>query len=362
MTNTELIRQEADRTRMLGRRLVGVGVFGALLVALVTSAVRSVPRLGVERAMPCRTCHINPNGGGMRNEFGNHAVALNELCLPQTKKILAESAASPRIAPSLLIGFDARYLLYDDGTVFRMQTDFFADINPLKNLHYQMRFGESGISENYALAYFKNQKYYFKAGRFYPAYGLRVADHKAFIRERSGHPSNLYLDGFSAGGDYRGVNVVVEGFNINSRNVYGLHIYGHRQLAPVSLMAGASIRLSEELSGSNGPFPHAKALFGGVAWNRHTLMGEFDFVGRANDTLLAYLNLTSRIEYGLYVVGEYNFFDGDRDTKGSVDEFLRLSAEVFPIPFVQVRPSYTYYTRGHLEKTDEFFVQFHFGY
>jgi hypothetical protein len=120
--------------------------------------------------------------------------------------------------------------------------------------------------------------------------------------------------------------------------------------------------MSERINGKTGDFPHIRALFGGLSWNRFTLMGEADLVGFSSDTLITFANLTTRLTYGLYLVGEYNFFDGDRHVLGDVDEFVRLSCEVFPLPFVEVRPSYTYYTRGALEETDDFFVQVHLGY
>ena len=338
------------------------GMVAAGMVLLIAAGVSSLPRLSVEHSLPCRTCHINPNGGGMRTEFGNQAVALNELCLQSTKKIVASKALSPRIAPSLLIGFDSRTLLMDDGTILRMQTDAFADITPFSQFHYVLRFGQHGITESYGLSYFADERYYFKAGRFYPVYGLRDADHTAFVRSRTGHSPEMYLDGLSVGGDFRGVNVVAEGFDVGGRGVLGAHVYGTRSLPPFGLLAGASLRWSEKVDFSNGPFPHARAVFGGVSWNRLTLMGEMDLVGRSPDTIVAYANLTARLMYGLYLVGEYNFFDGDRSHQSGIDEFIRVSTELFPLPYVEVRPSYTYYTRGYLEKTDDLFIQFHLGY
>jgi hypothetical protein len=338
------------------------GMVVGSLVVFMAAGVSSLPRLSVEHSLPCRTCHINPNGGGMRTEFGNQAVALNELCLQSTKEAVVAKAVKPRVAPSLLVGFDSRYLIFDDGSVLRMQSDVYADFTPFDQLHYAVRFGESGISESYGLIYFDEEHYYVKAGRFYPVFGLRDADHTAYVRSRTGHPPLMYLDGFSLGGDIRGVNLVLEGFRVGERGVFGAHIYGTRVLEPVSLMGGASLRLSEELNGSNGANPHAKALFAGVSWDRFTLMGETDLVGQSNDTLVTFANLTTRIIYGLYLVGEYNFFDPDRSTVGSVDEFVRVSAEFFPLPYVQLRPSYTYYTRGYLEKTDDYFMQLHLGF
>ncbi|MEW5795508.1 MAG: hypothetical protein AB1772_04025 [Candidatus Zixiibacteriota bacterium] len=333
-----------------------------VIILLAVAGANSLPRLAAEQSLPCRACHVNPNGGGMRTEFGNHSVALNELCLQSTKDVIASKAVSPRVAPILLVGFDSRSLVFDDGSILRMQTDVFADFTPFSDFHYVVRFGQQGITESYGLTYFAGERFYVKGGRFYPVYGLRDADHTAYVRTRTGHAPELYLDGASVGADFRGVNIVAEGFDVGGRGIAVAHVYGTRNVAPLGLLAGASVRWSEKVEGSNGPFPHSRALFGGVSWDRFTLMGELDLVGRSPDTLATYASLTTRLIYGWYLIGEYSFADDDRDSRGGVDEFVRISSEFFPLPYVEVRPSYTYYTRGPLEKTDDFFVQFHLGY
>jgi hypothetical protein len=298
----------------------------------------------------------------MRNEFANHSVALNELCLPQTKKFFVDRFKSPRLSESVTFGFDTRYLVFDDGRVFRMQTDAYLAVEPLKDFYYHLRFWENGVNEHYALIYFHDQKYFIKAGRFFPGFGLHDADHKAYVRDRTRHGSNVYLDGISLGAEIHGVNVNAEIFNPNGRAVFGLHTFRAGSFGPVGYLRGLSIRISEKVDGTTGQFPDAKGIFGGLSYDRFTVLGEFDLTGRGNDSLIAYASLTSRLEYGLYIIADYNFFDGDRHSAGGVDEFVRLSVELYPMPFVQLRPSYIYYTRGALKDQDDFFVQFHVGY
>lgn len=358
-----MTRKSSTAETNLAAIMVNCG-WAFLALLLFISTVMALPRLSVETGLKCGTCHIDPNGGGARNEFGNHVVAFNELCLPQTKKLVKDHYISPRVAKNLLIGFDSRYLVFDDGYIFRMQTDVYLNVTPFKNFSYQFRFWENGISENYALLYLGEQKYYAKLGRFYPAYGLRNADHKAFNRERTGHPSNLYLDGLSLGYNAGRLKLVGEVFSEGRQNIFGLNATYTAYNFGLNYMAGVSWRSSEEIENtdSNGRFPFARAVFGGLSYDRFTLMGELDLVGRASDTLIAYANLTSRLTYGLYLIGEYNFFDGNRNAASGVDEFVRLSVELFPLPYVELRPSYTYYTSGVRKNEDDFFVQFHVGY
>jgi len=333
-----------------------------VLILIMAATLQSLPRLSAEQSLSCKTCHINPNGGGARTEFGNHAVAFHELTLQQTKKYFEKNYHSPRISESVLAGFDSRYFVQERGRVFRIQTDAYLTFEPFKDLMYHLRFWENGINENYMLLYFDNQKYYLKVGRFYPAYGLRTQDYNTFVRGPIGFGYNVYLDGFSLGAELGSFNIVTEFFNPNLRLVSSVHIFKTGYSKSIGYLAGLSARISEEQDGSNGAFPHTKGIFGGFSLGRFTLLGELDLAGKANDSLVIYGGLTTRIEYGLYLIAEYNFFDPDLDFKTGADEFLRFSLEFYPIPFVLLRPSYTYYTSGPLDGEDDIFLQFHVGY
>jgi len=337
-----------------------VPVIGLLLI-IATGAI-TFPRMSVEYSIECSNCHINPSGGSMRTEFGNYSVALNEFCLPQTKDKFIKMYRSPRVSEGVTIGFDTRHLIFDNGRVFRMQTDAYVNFEPFKDFNYQLRFWENGIIENYALFFLNDKKYFIKVGRFYPAYGLKNADHKAFNRERTGHGSNVYLDGISTGLSLNGYNFQAEVLDNFDQAIYGLHFFKTTSLDEIGLMIGGSLRLTEEIEGSNRGFPESRAIFGGVSYDRFTAMGEIDYAGQGSDTLITYVNLTTRLEYGFYLIGEYNYFDEDRDSDNIVDEFVRLSVEVYPIPFFQLRPSYTFYTDGFMKDETDFFLQVHFGY
>ncbi len=332
------------------------------LAALTAVTALAYPRLSVEHGEACKSCHVNPTGAGARNEFGNYTTALNELTLPQTKEIVVKRYKKPRLGESLFFGFDTRHLLFENGRLFRMQTDFFLTAEPFKQMYYHMRMSDHGITENYALLTFHDEKYSFKAGRFYPSFGLHNDDHNAFVRDRSGFGPTRYLDGAAFGMEQFGVNLSAEVFNQDQRGIYGLHAYRAGTAGPVGYLAGGSLRLSEEFGGSNGQFPTARAIFGGLSFNRFTALAELDINGKHGDTVIAYGALYGRIEYGLWLVGEYNFLDGDRNLTSGVDEFVRLSAEFYPIPFFELRPSLTYYTRGYHDNQHDWFLQIHFGY
>lgn len=330
------------------------------LLCICTASLIAFPRLSVEHSEPCKNCHFSPSGAGARTEYGNFSTAFNELTLPQTKKLLESHYKKPRIGDALIIGFDMRYLVLEDWRTFRMQTDGFLTVEPLRNVFYHLRAGQNGVSENYGMLTFADNAYSVRFGTFTPAFGLHNEDHNSFNRIRTGNGPEVYLDGLGLAAHTFGGETVVEVFNPNGQGI--LNLYGFRAVpvGPLGVMLGASWRLAE----SGGALPDAKGVFGGISWDRFTAMGEIDLVGEGNESFVFYGNLTTRIEYGLYLVGEYNFFDPDRHIESGADEFLRFSVDFYPIPFVQLRPSYTYYPDDGdvIDHTDEFFLQFHIGY
>ncbi|MEK7774648.1 MAG: hypothetical protein AAB305_02040 [Candidatus Zixiibacteriota bacterium] len=335
------------------------------LFILAGSSVISFPNLSVEHSVACRECHISGAGGGARTEFGNYAVALNELTLEKTKKWAVEKYRKPRIAPSLLVGFDSRHLVLEDGTVFRMQSDLFVTFEPFEGLQYHTRLTENGARENYGQLLFCDNRFYVRAGRFAPAFGLKQADHQGFNRARTGNGTNIFLDGASIGGELYGVNVALESFNQFGQELTGIHAFRVGSIGSFGYLAGLSSRFSERMNGNYGLYPPAKSLFGGVSWNRFTLLGEGNLIGKYDDAVATYYAVHARIIWGLYAVGEYNFYDSDRRFKNGIEEWVRTSIDFYPVPFVQIRPSYTRYLRdftGTKDERDVVFLQFHVGY
>jgi hypothetical protein len=352
------------RVRRNGRRARWLGTFGpvTLLLILGISTAIALPRLSAEHGEACKNCHINPAGGGARSEYGNYTTALNELTLPWTKKLVAAHYKKPRVGDNLIVGFDSRHLLLRDGSLFRMQTDAYLTLEIAKGLYYHTRFSDIGTRENYALLQLADLRYSVKVGRFAPAYGLHMDDHTALVRAQTGLLPNQYLDGVSVGAQVGGADLTLELMDRSGQGVYGAQVTRAGELAGFGYLAGASVRLSEKVAGSYQGMPHAKGMFGELSYDRLTLAGEYDLIGSDNRSYATYGALTGRIVWGLYAVAEYNFFDPDRHAQNGVSEWVRYSIELYPLPFVQIRPSFTDYTRGDGNKRDEYFIQIHFGY
>ena len=52
------------------RKIIALIIFNLLL---------ALPRFSIETSTSCMSCHVNPNGGGMRNDYGSNVFSLDEL-------------------------------------------------------------------------------------------------------------------------------------------------------------------------------------------------------------------------------------------------------------------------------------------
>ncbi|MBD3258279.1 hypothetical protein GF377_07585 [candidate division GN15 bacterium] len=342
------------------RRITLYLVTFSLLV--VVAGLQAIPRYSVERAQACRECHVDMSGAGMRTVYGNEEFAAKDLALPGSAALLDGENHSPKISEALQVGFDVRYTANDEGTVTREQTDLYVAIRPLSLLLYKVTLGQDGITENYAQLKYDGTRHFLKVGRFAPSFGLRLADTTAFVRQRTRSTGREYLNGAAAGTGWRGFGLTLEAFNVDDQDVFDVNAQWQGRLFGKGGFVGVSYRNSSQVGGSYAPYRHARAFYGGLNAGPFTFLGEIDLVGKSPDTLITYLSLSARPVSGLYISAEYDFFDGDRDLQSGVEEAFRARVDFFPIPFVQVRPAYTYYTEGPLKDEDELTVQLHVGY
>ena len=100
----------------------------------------------------------------------------------QTKKYLESFKSSSRLTDNVTYGLDYRLLYDKDVNFLRMQTDFYLSAELLKHTTFNFTLAPSNMKESYLLLKLKDNSYWFKVGRFYPAFGLRDPDHQAYVR------------------------------------------------------------------------------------------------------------------------------------------------------------------------------------
>ena len=96
-----------------------------VFVILLLNLLFALPRYSIESASSCLSCHVNPSGGGMRNEYGSNVYSIDELPLKRLIKN-ADNMWDGYISDNLQIGGDFSINLFDDGLdsrIFPMQSD-----------------------------------------------------------------------------------------------------------------------------------------------------------------------------------------------------------------------------------------------
>jgi hypothetical protein len=221
-----LARQRGVAATVAARAAAVVVGVVALLAAPV--AARALPRFAVRNGAHCTLCHVNPNGGGGRNDYGRDVFEKTRLAFsfldPQEKAMAGDDADDPAGAPSaaegkwrgfglsgaltdwLAIGGDLRlaFLHVDkvgedpitgdplnaqdfpgDG-FFLMQADVYvmAQLGRFTTFYVDKSVRGAGY-EAWAL-YTHPGKGYVRAGHFTPSYGLRLEEHRAYVTEELG--------------------------------------------------------------------------------------------------------------------------------------------------------------------------------
>ncbi len=200
----------------------------ALLLVLVAAAgARAEPYLMVREGAKCSACHTNQTGGGKRTAFAHiHAHdLLHDLDLlpipPGTKPFNGEVNQYFSFGGDLRVRNTTvfedrpdrlgrvpdnrafrRHIRSNDFTLNEFllygQVDVFPDIVTL----YADEDFTSGATNREAFGMIRGVlpwDTYLKAGRMFPAYGLRVQDDQAFVRARTGYTFQLPDEGVEIG-------------------------------------------------------------------------------------------------------------------------------------------------------------------
>ncbi len=323
----------------------------------------AIPRFSAEQGLTCGTCHFSPGGGAMRNEFGHYTMSVNELTLQATKKKLMKSYKGPRLGDAVLIGADVRMKALEDGTISRHQTDYYLSYAPFTETYFNVTFSSGAIDESYLIVTNEQQTAFVQLGRFYPQFGLRLEDFTSFVKTKTGIFHRAALDGANAGLSVLGHNFSAAYYSVGAQSVYMANVSRYSFLGPMSYFYGASARFSEELAnGTHGGQFAVKSVYAGLGYKTVSLLYEGDLIGESNDSYATYLGLAVRIIPGVYGKVDYNFYDPDRSKESGAEEFTRVSAEIWPMPFVEVNPGVAFNTRGPLDGEETYEIRIHLAY
>jgi hypothetical protein len=356
-------------------------------------SLHALPRFAARSAAKCQSCHVNPTGAGMRNFYGSTSYGREALPIKSWQEEFRLDEFSTQLTDFLSYGLDFRFLYFyqkkdnPDATrssFFPMQMDMYFNMRVSKkiNVYVNPAFGSSDRLEIYAAANILPIDGYIKAGRFTPAYGLRIDDHTVFVREKTPFRNNR---GQAAGAEI-GINPGPLTLLVSATNTSG----DRDVQLPKAIVAKAEARFKFDavsilLGGSSFNRPVDKInLVGGyglVAWDGNaTLMGAAEYIrgssiemsvngerGGSNNARadLKQLAVTVEADYvviqGVDLKLMYDFFDPD--TKLKTGKATRYSAgfEFFPVSGVEIRPLFRYTDDTVLKrKTTDVHVLLHF--
>ena len=311
---------------MRAAQLTRVAALAATLLGLAATA-RAEPYLAVRTGAKCSACHVNQTGGGKRTPFAYihaHDILDDLDLLPIPKDV---KAFNGEINNYVSLGSDLRIrntTVFEDrqsratggvprNRAFRRSVtsnDF--DVNEFLvygQLDLWPDVATVYVDENFTdgatnrevfglLRGFLPWDTYVKAGRLFPAFGLRVFDDQAFIRARTGYTFQNPDEGAEIGfgpGPFFLATSITNGEPGDKDVAATVNGYGVFEDIPVvrTIMAGASFARQTDKR-------KVAAFYGGSNLWRFSYVAELDWIDDKTPASLA-----ARDQYAAY--GELNF-------------------------------------------------------
>ncbi len=352
----------------------------AILAAASLDAglARAEPYLAVENGLHCRSCHVNPTGGGKRNVFGT-LYARNQLS--ETIAFPGDGASwTGDVNTWLGVGgnFRGGYLDTDipevatssdiettQGTVY-LRVEAIPDLLSVY-VDRQISPGRARTREAYAFLELADSRYTVKAGQFFLPFGLRLHDDSAFVRERSGINFATPDDGVEVGlelptwsAQIAVTNGTAGAGSESGRRQYSLSATHVRS----NWRVGASFNQNKDNLGDRSMV----AVFGGYKTGPITWLAEMDFItdetpGQPDEKIYASLleaNWRIRKAHNLKV--SYDFVDPSNGVSEDERERYSLVWEYTPLQLVQTRLGFRTYNgvpEDPLSNREQLFAELH---
>lgn len=191
-----------------------------ILFLFFANSLFSLPHFSLRNLNNCQSCHVNPTGKGMRNQFGV-SFAQDELSLQSLKDEINFDEVNPQITNQLSIGFDARTLILSDfknnkSMFYQMQGDLYFDFKLNKKIRFYFDKGLYDGFETFAIAKILPFKGFVKVGKFIPSFGIKTDDHTTWVRSVSGFGNGAEDEGIELGINPNNFQFTASIFNGNS--------------------------------------------------------------------------------------------------------------------------------------------------
>lgn len=364
----------------------------------------ALPRFALVVGARCGSCHVNPTGGQIRNEFGSTWDAEN-LTLPESRE--DDFPINTRINDNLSFGFDYRsQFIYDrlsKTTTFQaMTTSLYGAVRLSSKVVFYFKqdiingtYGSGfGGTEVYGLVRLFPRGWYIKGGSFLPDYGWKIDDHTAYTRGGDvgilpGSQQPSIANGLIFGPNYKDIGAEVGGTIENLTLTAGL-FNGSGNIQPIDPSQDKAYVAKVDYMGSlpffnwrlgasgygfksfrmGGMFVGFASsdsiivILGEIDWTHNYLLGSS--VAENINTMAAFAEVDYRAIHGLWLVGRFDVFDplqgvSDDDASPATNTLKRiiLGLEFFPYSFVEVRPQYRLLIEQPTISNDQALVQMH---
>lgn len=388
-------------------RFVPVLLAAFALLPLVRR-VEGVPLYAAREGLPCRSCHVDPNGGSARNEFGFAYGANRHSLAPEADRAWGELALANRVgdAMPLYVGLNLREMLIattsvnsdslDRAGFFQMESAVHLSFQPHPKLSTNVTVGgfdgAATIADAYAILQGGPWDGYLKFGRFRNPYGLRMDDHTVATRNGFldftggspgfGTPTHLPFDprrpdqGLEIGAA-RGPLWGRASFTNGSASPFFGNTLAQTKALKLGATAGpyqGAVSLYDDFNSDPFAFNFRRATrwgyYGMYSFRPVTLLGE---VGAGTDELPGgdRRNLAAAFgEVNVQPAHPYNlrfrldWAMTDREVGASEHRRWAVEAEWVPVPFAELRLVYRriHHVDDALDDESQAYLQGHFSY
>lgn len=334
-----------------------LGRLAGLAALLCSYTLHAEPYLAVQEGYKCNVCHVNPTGGGLRNDFG---TTYSKVLLP-AEAIAAEfDKWNGRVGDVLKIGGDLRadysrvtapHTPANQGFALE-QFRVYADLQIIQDklgIYVDEQIAPNGSQNEEAyvrLGSTQNHGFYFKGGQFYVPFGWRLQDQTAFVRQLTGINMTTPDRGVEIGYERNHWSAQLDFTNGSANSGGGT---GHQFTGQVVYVQRIwRLGLAASFEQADAGNRRVGGLFAGLKTGPVAWLGEVDMIhddsfagGRTLAAALVEGDWRIRKGHNLKLTAEYE--DPDRHVAENQQARYSIVYEYTPMAFLQLRGGFRYY-------------------
>ncbi|TKJ40999.1 hypothetical protein CEE37_04865 [candidate division LCP-89 bacterium B3_LCP] len=322
----------------------------SILILMVFSQSYGIPRYSVEYNQSCALCHVDPSGGGARSLYGAQFFAYTDLAM-QEKPFEEIETVKPMLNDQIQIGLDGRTIFFGQdqpavNSFMQMQGDLYLIFNLSPTWTFYLDKGLYSGFEAWGMGHVLPFTGYVKFGQFTPPYGLRLADHNSFTREKLGFGIGWRETGVEVGFHPEMFNLAIAVTNGTSSLIdtdEGKAVTGRFDfrfpIGDANFWIGATGRRNQV--GSDVDV--IAGGFGGISLGIIDIMGEVDYRDFVNTELISFAEVALKLRKGLTIRVEHDFYDPNLDQESGAENMYLIGLEIVPTGYLQLSPDFRFH-------------------